>query len=90
MAVAIAVRVRLFARLRELAGAETEAMQIPQGTSLAGVYDALRAKHPAMPVRDSVRAALNQEFAGWEHGVAEGDEVAFIPPVSGGARCATT
>ncbi len=90
MAVAIAVRVRFFARLRELAGVENEALQVPPGSSLADVYDALRAKHPALPARDSVRAALNQEFAGWEHGVAEGDEVAFIPPVSGGARCATT
>jgi len=90
MAVAIAVRVRLFARLRELAEAETDALQVPPGSSLADVYDALRAKHPALPARDSVRAALNQEFAGWEHPVAEGDEVAFIPPVSGGARSATT
>jgi MoaE-MoaD fusion protein len=90
MAVAIAVRVRLFARLRELAGVETDALQVPPGSSLADVYDALRAKHQALPARDSVRAALNQEFAGWEHRVAEGDEVAFIPPVSGGARCATT
>ncbi len=90
MAVAIAVRVRLFARLRELAEAETDALQVPPDSTLAEVYDALRSKHPALPVRDSVRAALNQEFAGWEHHVAEGDEVAFIPPVSGGARCATT
>jgi len=90
MAVAIAVRVRLFARLRELAEAKTDVLQVPPGSSLADVYDTLRAKHPALPARDSVRAALNQEFAGWEHLVAEGDEVAFIPPVSGGARSATT
>jgi len=90
MAVAIAVRVRFFARLRELAGVEDEALQVPPGSSLAGVYDALRAKHPALPARDSVRGALNQEFAGWDDHVSEGDEVAFIPPVSGGARCATT
>ena len=85
MAVAIAVRVRFFARLRELAGVENEALQVPPSSSLADVYDALRAKHPALPTRDSVRAALNQEFAGWDDHASDGDEVAFIPPVSGGA-----
>ena len=90
MAIAVAVRVRFFARLRELAGAENAALQVPPGSSLADVYDALRTKHPALPARDSVRGALNREFAGWDEHVSEGDEVAFIPPVSGGARCATT
>jgi molybdopterin converting factor subunit 1 len=90
VAVAIAVRARFFARLRELAGAENEALQVPPGSTLADVYEALRAKHPALPVRASVRGALNQEFAGWDDRVSEGDEVAFIPPVSGGVRCATT
>jgi len=84
MAVAIAVRIRFFARLRELAGAEIEALQVPPGSSLADVYDALRAKHTSLPARESVRAALNQEFADWNATVAGGDEVAFIPPVSGG------
>ncbi|TMC53575.1 MAG: molybdopterin converting factor subunit 1 [Chloroflexi bacterium] len=90
MAVAIAVRVRLFARLREVAGTETEALRVPPGSTLAEVYDTLCGKHPALPHRESVRSALNQEFADWSATVAEGDEVAFIPPVSGGLRCATT
>ena len=86
MAVAIAVRIRFFARLRELAGAEIEALQVPAGSSLADVSDALRAKHTTLPARESVRAALNQEFADWNATVAGGDEVAFIPPVSGGRQ----
>ena len=86
MAVAIAVRVRFFARLRELAGVETETLQIAPGSSLADAYEALRARHASLPARDGVRGAVNQEFADWTERVSEGDEVAFIPPVSGGRR----
>jgi len=84
MAVAIAVRVRFFARLRELAGNETEALQVPPGSRLQDVYETLRGKHAALPLRESVRAAHNQEFADWSTVVQDGDEVAFVPPVSGG------
>ncbi|MDQ2944043.1 MAG: molybdopterin converting factor subunit 1, partial [Candidatus Dormibacteraeota bacterium] len=87
MPVAIAVRARLFARLREQAGTETEILELPAGATLADVYEALRQKHPALEAdRNSVRAALNQEFKDWDAKAADGDEVAFIPPVSGGAH----
>jgi molybdopterin synthase catalytic subunit len=85
--VAIAVRVRLFARLREQAGSETATLELPAGSTIAEVYEALRHKHPALEAdRNAVRAALNQEFKAWDAEVADGDEVAFIPPVSGGAH----
>ena len=85
MAVAVAVRVRFFARLREQAGAEIEALEVPPGSTLADVYDNLRRKHPALEAdRVAVRGAINQEFAVWSALVSDGDEVAFIPPVSGG------
>jgi MoaE-MoaD fusion protein len=90
MAVAIAVRARFFARLRELAGVESEGLQVPPGSTMRDVYEDLRGRHPALPARESVRGALNQEFAEWDAKVSDGDEVAFIPPVSGGARCAMT
>jgi MoaE-MoaD fusion protein len=87
MAVAIAVRVRLFARLRELAGTDTEQLEVPSGSTVSDVYDLVRRLHPGLDVdRGAVRAALNQEFADWDTVVAYGDEVAFIPPVSGGAH----
>jgi MoaE-MoaD fusion protein len=86
MAIAIAVRVRFFARLRELAGIEIEVLHVAPGATLADAYVASRARHPALPPGESVRAALNQEFADWTAQVANGDEVAFIPPVSGGAH----
>jgi molybdopterin synthase catalytic subunit len=87
MAVAIAVRTRLFARLREQAGTDTERVEVGAGSTVADVYDALRKAHPGLdPNRESVRAAVNQEFAEWDVNVADGDEVAFIPPVSGGVH----
>jgi MoaE-MoaD fusion protein len=87
MAVAIAVRARLFARLRELAGTDGESVELPTGSIVADVYDAVRRLHPGLDAdRNSVRAALNQEFVDWDAPLADGDEVAFIPPVSGGAH----
>ena len=84
---AIAVRVRLFARLRELAGFESESVEVMPDSTLADVYEAVRRSHPAFQVdRESVRPALNQEFADWDEVVSAGDEVAFIAPVSGGAH----
>jgi len=85
--VAIAVRTRLFARLREQAGGlETDTLELPAGATVADAYEALRLKHPTLPDRSGVRAALNFEFDDWTATVADGDEVAFIPPVSGGAH----
>jgi len=85
VAVAIAVKVRFFARLREQAGVENETLQVPVGATLADVYDTARTSHSALdPDRGSVRAALNQEFVDWATKVSDGDEIAFIPPVSGG------
>ena len=87
MPVAIAVRTRLFARLREQAGGlETDTLELPAGATVADAYEALRLKHPTLPDRSGVRAALNFEFDDWTATVADGDEVAFIPPVSGGAH----
>ena len=86
MAVAIAIRVRFFARLRELAGMETDALQMPPASTLRDVYAASLGRHPTLPEHEAVRAALNQEFTDWNATVSDGDEVAFIPPVSGGAH----
>ena len=87
MAVAIAVRTRLFARLREQAGTDAESVEVRPGSTVEDVYDALRKAHPGLEAnRESVRVAVNQEFADWDAIVSDGDEVAFIPPVSGGAH----
>jgi MoaE-MoaD fusion protein len=87
MAVAIAVRARLFARMREQAGTDIESVELPAGSTVSDVFAAVRKLHPGLRGDpEVVRAALNQEFADWDAPVADGDEVAFIPPVSGGAH----
>jgi len=84
---AIAVRTRLFARLREQAGTDAETVEVRPGSTVDEVYDALRKAHAGLEAnRESVRVAVNQEFADWDAIVSDGDEVAFIPPVSGGTH----
>jgi molybdopterin synthase catalytic subunit len=80
------VRFRYLARLRELAGTDFETIDIPIDWTVSDMYDSLRRTRPGLPQRDGVRAAVNQEFADWSSRVSDGDEVAFIPPVSGGAH----
>ena len=87
MAVAIAVRTLLFARLREQAGTDSATVEVRSDSTVSDVYDELRKSHPGLEAnRESVRAAVNQEFAEWSARVSDGDEVAFIPPVSGGGH----
>jgi molybdopterin synthase catalytic subunit len=78
------ITARLFARLREQAGTDCEQVEL-RGATVADVYRTLRARHPGLePDLRLIRPARNQSFADWDEPVADGDEVAFIPPVSGG------
>lgn len=79
------VRVRLFAMQRELAGAREVPLELADGATVAAAWDALVALHPRLgPGRDSVRFARNGAYAEATTPLADGDEVAMIPPVSGG------
>ncbi|MEW5990755.1 MAG: molybdopterin converting factor subunit 1 [Chloroflexota bacterium] len=83
---ALRVRVRLFAMQRELAGAREVAVELPAGATVEAAWAALVGRHPVLaPGRSAVRFAVNGEYAGPETPLADGDEVAMIPPVSGGA-----
>jgi molybdopterin synthase catalytic subunit len=83
--VAVSVTALLFARLREQAGGERFPLELPAGATVADAYARLAGEHQGLnPDRGTVRAAVNQEFASWDAVLADGDEVAFIPPVSGG------
>ena len=80
------VRVRLFAVQRELAGRRQVELELPDGASIEDAWLALVAQHPVLaPGRAAVRFARNGVYADPIETVADGDELACIPPVSGGA-----
>lgn len=86
MAVAIRVRVLLFARLRELAGTPACDVEVPAGATARDAWRAATAQHPRLEEGSGgMRVARNQRYGGWDDVLADGDEVAFIPPVAGGA-----
>lgn len=81
------VRVRLFARLREIAGAGELTRELPSGATARGVWDSVAADFPELRAyAASISVAVNEEYAKMTTAVKDGDEVAFLPPVSGGSR----
>jgi molybdopterin converting factor subunit 1 len=85
-AVSIRVRVRLFAIQRELAGTREVPLELADGADVEAAWAALVARHPVLaPGRASLRFARNGDYADPTTGLADGDEVAMIPPVSGGS-----
>jgi molybdopterin converting factor subunit 1 len=80
------IRVRLFAVCRDRAGSDHLELDLPGDiTSVAALSEAVCAAAPALaPLMRVVRVAVNQSFARPEDPVRPGDEVALIPPVSGG------
>jgi molybdopterin synthase catalytic subunit len=81
------VRVRLFAIQRELAGTREVTLPLPDGASIEDAWGALVGRFPVLaPGRSAVRFARNGAYAEPGDGLADGDELACIPPVSGGAE----
>jgi len=79
------VTVRLFARLRDIAGSAELTRDAPTGATVGDVWRGLVAEFPEMARYDSsISSAVNAEYAKMTAAVADGDDVAFLPPVSGG------
>lgn len=77
--------VLLFARLRELFGAETVCVALPNDATAASLLDALCALEPELNSRRAgLRVAVNQELVSADHALRREDEVAVFPPVGGG------
>ena len=79
------VTVRLFARLRDIAGAGELTRDIAQGATIRSVWHQLAGEYPELgPYERSISSAVNADYARMDQVLSDGDEVAFLPPVSGG------
>ena len=79
------VTVRLFARLHELAGASELRRDLPAGATAEDAWKSIVADHPAMASYSSaVSCAVNASYVKLSRALADGDEIVFMPPVSGG------
>jgi molybdopterin converting factor small subunit len=81
----IAVKVLFFGRLREIVGLSEVSMDLSDGSPIDVVFARFVSTHPELAdFRASLVASRNREFAPWTAPLHCGDEVAFLPPVSGG------
>jgi molybdopterin converting factor subunit 1 len=82
---AITVRVLYFGQAREASGASEESITLRAPASLAELVEQAKSKHERLAKLDkTMRIAVNSEFTGFGHPLANGDEVAFLPAVAGG------
>ncbi len=81
----ITIQLRYFAVLREHLGRSEETLDVPVGTTTSEAYALVTADQPRLAgLRRSMMLMVNEEYVRGDHMLADGDELAFIPPVSGG------
>lgn len=79
------VTIRLFARLRDIAGAGELQRDAPAGADVRAVWASLVQDYPELSAYEkSISCAVNADYSRFTATVADGDEIAFLPPVSGG------
>lgn len=79
------VTVRLFARLRDIAGAAELSREVSPGATIGTVWRQLVGEFPDFAGYErTISSAVNADYARMDQVVRDGDEVAFLPPVSGG------
>jgi molybdopterin converting factor subunit 1 len=81
----VRITIRLFARLREIAGAGELSRDIAAPATAQTAWETLAQEFPALgQYRAVISCAVNEQYAKFDTPLAEDDEIAFLPPVSGG------
>ncbi len=81
------IRVLFFGLLKEFADSSEQTVEMPAGSTIENLFAHYVARYPKLEgLADSIALARNQSFAQPGELLADGDEVAFLPPVSGGTR----
>ncbi|HXY00335.1 MAG TPA: molybdopterin converting factor subunit 1 [Candidatus Limnocylindrales bacterium] len=79
------VNVLFFGRIRELTGMAHETVEVHAGATLEDLFDKYATRFPQLTAfRASLVASRNQEFTSWNTPLSPNDDIAFLPPVSGG------
>lgn len=76
-------RLLYFASLRDRTGCDSETFT-SNATEPRDLYAQVAQRHGITLAAERVRVAVNGEFADWDRGLQDGDEIVFLPPVSGG------
>ena len=85
------MRVLFFGQLKDIAGVSQEDAELSEGARVEDLYERYARRFPRLAeFRPSVAASVNQEYADWRASLDAGDEVAFLPPVSGGQQTAVS
>jgi molybdopterin converting factor subunit 1 len=81
------VRVLFFGQLKDITGVTAEEAELSDGAKVEDLFERYGRKFPKLAeFRSSIAASVNQEYSEWRAPLASGDEVAFLPPVSGGSQ----
>src|ERR1700675_377934 len=81
------VRVLFFGRLKDIVGQAEDNPELNEGAQVEDLFARYGEQYPELArFRSSVVASVNQSFADWRSPLAAGDEIAFLPPVSGGSQ----
>jgi len=79
------IRVLFFGQLKEITGVTQEDTELSDGARVDDLFERYGRRFPKLSeFRGSIATSVNQEYADWRRTLASGDEVAFLPPVSGG------
>src|SRR6202451_2575842 len=85
------VRVLFFGQLKEIVGAAEEDAELSEGARVEDLFERYARRFPKLAeFRNAIAASVNQEYAEWRAPLVDGNEVAFLPPVSGGRQTTVT